>query len=621
MANKRKNDTAYVKQLIVSACQKYGVNPYLALGLARQESGFGQYDNKGNIKRSPKGALGVFQLMPATAKGLKVDPTNLEQNIDGGVRYLAQQLKTFGGDIDKTLAAYNAGPNAVRKYNGIPPYKETQNYVKAIKGNMNMMQHQKDTRNLIASNYAINNNSDTVTGAASNMQQQPNIKLPDTSPYITAEDLKKAQEEFVKDPQAQIFAKRAGAYDSPSILQAQQILASYYNGGIDYESTIQALANLGVPVEQLQTIPKLDPTKRMTDALDVYNQYTGTTPEQQQAMQAQQFEALQKLQGGMNGGQNMYQLMNQYYDQARQAAQMPTGYQIDPEAVQRDINARNWRAGFTGNWDQVSTPEQDAERLYKAQIASQQGMTYDNYLKQKQLELALAQKQIEDALAVQQQYGTVDAKTLDAYNKVIGAQQEIAKSRGEDVRNIITTGQTGQNDITKQTLTNQGNQMTTGQTAAANLYNTYGSMISSMYDNLTDLQKANMALQMGITVQELENQMGIYRANTEADTARYNTDVSRQNKIDEIKSQEDVNKAKGYQAVQSGRYFGSIADTTGGQNPFTLPSGTRGLIYNLNLTPEQINTIQGNNPQGGKPNILQQGLNMFARPNVNLGGQ
>jgi hypothetical protein len=82
---------------------------------------------------SKAGAIGLGQLMPATARGLGVtDPYNPEQNIKGTVKYLAQQLKTFGGDKQKALAAYNAGPGAVKKYGGIPPYKETQNYVKAI---------------------------------------------------------------------------------------------------------------------------------------------------------------------------------------------------------------------------------------------------------------------------------------------------------------------------------------------------------------------------------------------------------------------------------------------------------------------------------------------------------
>lgn len=81
---------------------------------------------------SPKGARGVMQLMPATATELHVNPHDLASNVDGGAAYLARLLGRFDGDIVKTLAAYNAGPEAVERYHGVPPYPETQAYVAAV---------------------------------------------------------------------------------------------------------------------------------------------------------------------------------------------------------------------------------------------------------------------------------------------------------------------------------------------------------------------------------------------------------------------------------------------------------------------------------------------------------
>jgi hypothetical protein len=111
---------------LTAAATKYKVDPLLVQSLAQQESGGSQH------ARSPKGAIGVMQLMPHTAQQLGVDPTDEDQNIDGGVRYLSQMLDRYSGDKDKALAAYNAGPGAVDAHNGVPPYKETQNYVKNI---------------------------------------------------------------------------------------------------------------------------------------------------------------------------------------------------------------------------------------------------------------------------------------------------------------------------------------------------------------------------------------------------------------------------------------------------------------------------------------------------------
>jgi soluble lytic murein transglycosylase-like protein len=110
-----------------SAARRHGVPEELFLRLVNQESRF-------NAKaESHKGALGLAQLMPGTAKTLGVDPKVPFENLDGGARYLAEQYRTFG-NWRLALAAYNAGPDAVKKYRGVPPYKETQGYVRAIWG-------------------------------------------------------------------------------------------------------------------------------------------------------------------------------------------------------------------------------------------------------------------------------------------------------------------------------------------------------------------------------------------------------------------------------------------------------------------------------------------------------
>ncbi|MBV8546748.1 MAG: lytic transglycosylase domain-containing protein [Acidobacteria bacterium] len=119
---------AYLSSLIADASKQHGVDPRLVAAIAARESAY----NPAAI--SPAGASGVMQLMPATARFIGVDNVfDARQNVFGGVRYLRTLLDTFQGDLDLTLAAYNAGPGAVQKYNGVPPYPETREYVRIVR--------------------------------------------------------------------------------------------------------------------------------------------------------------------------------------------------------------------------------------------------------------------------------------------------------------------------------------------------------------------------------------------------------------------------------------------------------------------------------------------------------
>lgn len=118
-----------VGSLITQAAQKYGVDPDLALSIGRAESGL-----SANAPDSSAGAIGPMQLMPGTARGLGVNPRDVHQNVEGGVRYIKQLSDRYGGDHDLVAAAYNAGPGAVDHFGGVPPFAETKAYVQKVTG-------------------------------------------------------------------------------------------------------------------------------------------------------------------------------------------------------------------------------------------------------------------------------------------------------------------------------------------------------------------------------------------------------------------------------------------------------------------------------------------------------
>lgn len=142
---------AQIKEYIIQCATELGVEPEIALSIAKQESGFSQN------KRSAMGAVGVFQIMPSTARKIGFNPYHYKDNIRGGISYYKQLKRMFKTD-ELALAAYNAGPGNVKRYGGIPPFAETRKFVKVVLNNYNEYKTNPDsTVETLLATYKENN--------------------------------------------------------------------------------------------------------------------------------------------------------------------------------------------------------------------------------------------------------------------------------------------------------------------------------------------------------------------------------------------------------------------------------------------------------------------------------
>lgn len=392
-----------IMDMVISEAERQGVPVDLALALVNQESGFNP-----NVK-SKVGAIGLMQLMPDTAKSLGVNPYDISDNIKGGITYLKNALIHYNNDVDKALASYNAGFGAVDKYKGIPPYKETQNYVKAIKAGRN--KYTKIVENQSQVPKDINQLPTSANNLLARMQGQTTgaaTQLPNVSEIVGFKDTPQQMYERATSPQDiknaaiqgySTFANRG----LPTT--AQELMARQYGAGVqDYANAYQ---------QQVQDINQAINQAQQSGALS-----------QQELLG--KFQAMRDLVGQDPRLQNM-------------------GYQIDPEALVRTrMYARALGQPTSGYEDAIMAK-------YQANIANQYGVPYEDYIQSRlaniQNNLGISQAELEylanraaagDNMAKAQLSAIQTAGT--AYTQGLASAGKLDQDIAKTALNAILTG-------------------------------------------------------------------------------------------------------------------------------------------------------------------------------------
>lgn len=556
-----KVNTQEIKDKIIAKCQELGVNPYLALAVAKQESGYNPR------AKSPVGAQGIFQLMPATARGLGVkNAFDIDQNIDGGVRYLKQKLREFGGNIQLALASYNAGSGAVKKYKGIPPYKETQNYVKSIMAEFNRTQKNKDNRRMVANNYV-----GQTTGASAPLEGQ-----------VTNNQAISPADPYGYNP----YSQSADVYNqrAKNPLNYQEL----YNA---YNTALPSLANM-TDAERAMLLPRtVDPQV----LADLENQRV------QQILLTNQVLANQRAtnQEALN---QRYQELEQLY--AQDPRLVNQGYHIDPNAIGAVDAMQAAAAGARGE-AYIGTPEQYARRQYEAQIANQYGVPYDVYMNAEANRL----NNVANLRAFQIQQMIADAKAQGAND-----QQIIQALGGSDVAKQYVDSFNKAQELRQK---NFDALMQARQGLGQNLVTQVGGVAQQGQQADIEAMKGTADFDRAITEQQLKNAADIYKANIGAETTQRGQTLDY-----DIQSQRVP--AQNYADVNAGIANYGLVNPQAVQNPNftqTMPTGVRSQIINPALTPEQYNQlIQPQNQGQGNPLSFGSLLNRFSNFNINPQG-
>ena len=502
--------------------QKYGIDPELFVRQIQMESGFNPRAKSG------AGAVGIAQFMPSTAKSMGFTAgVNPLRDLEMAAKLMAGHLRNNNGRYDLALAAYNAGQGNVNKHGGVPPFKETQNYVRNILGNKNK---RIKTKEALAQ---VSTNQQPLQGQV----QQGNLYYPQNIERI--QNLQLPNPQTMRNPELEQRAIQGMSDFEAALDMFRRGLRSYQ----------ELAAQFPNEVAQAGITPEMQGSFLPQDVRDIMNEAAAVRPSNADIEAANQRVSQQnkEIQNTLTQREQALRdfMQQQYLAQRQDIANNPTlqrgGYYLDPRDAELAIRGRTAIGLATGRPDMIGNANDIARARYEAQIANQYGIPYDQLVAAQDAvyknTVEAAKQNMQNAIimyqrgdintaelmkALQSNQATVNNMQKDANEKYLEFLGKVVPDMVTQAGGVQRAGINAQSDTNRQAGVNAANMA--NNYANAN-YGLYGQVYGDLTD--TNIAEAQMlARKYGYDLNNMTQQdwIALARAKQDEDTRRYTQD-------------------------------------------------------------------------------------------------